>query len=243
MNSKCFILMSMTTVVLFVVTLCSLKYVTAFSIRAPYPRIKQSSFHTFPPVFTRTIPLVLSSSASNIDGASKAVPAANIDPSSPIGFVQGLLSTLSAATADNDGSSKGQCLLDASSESWRRAIYQAIGAPVDVKNTQGVAKALQDAMARKNNQFAILMGPSAAENSSVEPFVATFPSDVVDYRNDGTAWLECRLRHAITDELLVTIGVQLISEQEQWKILTLDWQDFRPQFYPGLSGREWLRSF
>jgi hypothetical protein len=50
---------------------------------------------------------------------------------------------------------------------------------------------------------------------------------VVYYRGNGTAWLECRLCHAATDELLVTIGVQLVSEQEQWKILTLDWQDSR----------------
>jgi hypothetical protein len=184
-------------------------------------------------------PSVLACSASDIDGSTKSADdSSSIDPSLPIGFVHNLLSTLSAAPIDSDGSSKGQSLLEASSESWRRAIYQAIGAPPDVKNTQGVAKALQDAMARPNNQFAILMGADGAE-----PFVATFPSDVVDYRGDGTAWLECRLRHATTDELLVTIGVQLISESEQWKILTLDWQDFRPQFYPGLSGREWLRSF
>jgi hypothetical protein len=220
----------------------SLQDVSAFNILPMSSRMERLLICVRPSsVFdTRASPSpALASSASNVDGSTKSADTpASIDPSSPIGFVEDLLSTLSAASIDSEGSSKGQCLLDASSESWRRAIYQAIGAPPDVKNTQGVAKALQDAMARPNNQFAILMGSDGAE-----PFVATFPSDVVDYRDDGTAWLECRLRHSATDELLVTIGVQLISEQEQWKILTLDWQDFRPQFYSGLSGREWLRSF
>lgn len=215
-------------------TICSFHNVAAFTTLSPPPQVKRT-------LYLATTRLVVASSASNIDGNTKSADIStpsSIDQPPPIGFVQDLLSTLSAASIDADGSSKGQCLLNASSESWRRAIYQAIGAPPDAKNTKGVAKALQDAMARQNNQFAILMGMNGAE-----PFVATFPSDVVDYRGDGTAWLECRLRHATTDELLVTIGVQLITEQEQWKILTLDWQDFRPQFYPGLSGREWLRSF
>jgi hypothetical protein len=79
------------------------------------------------------------------------------------------------------------------------------------------------------------------------PFTASFPSDIVDYRNDGTVWLECQLRHADTNKLFVIMGMSLIADTEEasssWKILSLDWQDFREEFYPGLSGREWLRAF
>jgi hypothetical protein len=215
---------------------CTVVNVAAFSIFAQQQR-------------TMTV-LPSSTTGSDVDGLSPG-PTTTKTPqgSSPVEFVQDLLSTLSAAPSDNDASSKGQCLLDASSESWRRAIHQAIGAPIDVQNTQIVAKALHDSMIRQNNQFAILMGSHGSSmesndsDTAVEPFVPTFPSDVVDYRDDGTAWLECRLRHTGNDALLVTMGIQLIWEQEQWKIVTLDWQDFRPQFYPGLSGREWLRSF
>lgn len=144
-------------------------------------------------------------------------------------FLKELLPSLAAG----DG---GQKLLAASSDSWRNAIFKAVGAP-EKANEEIVAKALQDAMSKLDNQFAILMGKA-------EPFVATFPSDVVDYRDDGTAWVECRLRQAGTDELLVTMGINVQqAENGEWLIASLDWQDFRDQFYPGLSGREWLRSF
>jgi hypothetical protein len=97
---------------------------------------------------------VLVSSASSVDGSTKSADTpASIDLASPVGLVQDLLSTLSAALIVGDGSSKGQCLLDASSEPWRGAIYQ-VGR--DVKKTQGVARALLDAMACPNNWFAIL---------------------------------------------------------------------------------------
>ena len=144
-------------------------------------------------------------------------------------FLKQLLPSLSAGNG-------GQKLLAASSDSWRSAIFKAVGAP-ETANKEIVAKALQDAMSKADNQFAILMGKA-------EPFVATFPSDVVDYRDDGTAWVECRLRHVDTDDLLVTMGIDIQqTENGEWLISSLDWQDFRDQFYPGLSGREWLRSF
>ena len=77
----------------------------------------------------------------------------------------------------------------------------------------------------------------------VMPFTIAFPSDIVDYRDDGTVWLECQLRHVDTNKLFVIMGMNLISDEDSWKILSLDWQDFREPFYPGLSGREWLRAF
>ena len=129
----------------------------------------------------------------------------------------------------------GERLLSASSESWRQAIYDAVGAPLTA-DSKVVAKALEDAMSREDNQFALLMGKA-------EPFVATFPSDPVSYDDDETCWVECRLRDSKSDDLLVTMGINLIRQNGNWAIKSLDWQDFRDEFYPGLSGREWLRAF
>ena len=127
----------------------------------------------------------------------------------------------------------GKRLLESSSDSWRKAIFEAVGAPATADEAV-VAKALGDAMARPDNQFALLMTDS---------FVATFPSDPVDYE-DGTCWVECQLRDKQSDQLLVDMGVQLVAGANgQWLISSLDWQDFRDEFYPGLSGREWLRAF
>ena len=89
-------------------------------------------------------------------------------------------------------------------------------------------------MSKSDNQFAILTG-------NAEKFEANFPSDpVID---ENTAWVECRLRQVPEDELLVTMGINLELEDNEWRIRSLDWQDFRDAFYPGLSGREWLRAF
>jgi HSP20 family molecular chaperone IbpA len=109
-----------------------------------------------------------------------------------------------------------------------------------------VAKALTDATRNPESQFAILLG-------AAEPFVTTFPSDVVE-NDDADVWVEVRLRGARDDDLLVTMGVTLQrataapgvaggDNNNEWLISGLDWQDFRDKFYPGLSGREWLRAF
>ena len=69
-----------------------------------------------------------------------------------------------------------------------------------------------------------------------------FPSDpVVD--DAHTVWVECQLRSLAKDELWVTMGIRLVRNDNEWKIDDLQWQDFRDEFYPGLSGREWLRAF
>ena len=133
-----------------------------------------------------------------------------------------------------DGPDGGPKLLQASSPKWRKAILEALGAPITADESN-VAKALQHAMSRENNQFAILMGKE-------EKFVAQFPSDFV--MDDKTCWAEVQLRDRDSDELLVTMGVSLNRDEDgSWKISALDWQDFRDAYYPGLSGREWLRAF
>ena len=89
-------------------------------------------------------------------------------------------------------------------------------------------------MRNPDNQFAILMGEA-------DDFDAEFPSEPVEY-DDSTSWCEVRLRSPTDNELLVTMGVSMVLE-DGWKISALDWQDFRDKFYPGMSGREWLRAF
>lgn len=147
-----------------------------------------------------------------------------------------LTSSLKKLLENLDGPDGGQQLWAASSSKWQTAIVDALpaAAPADV------AQSLQAAMSRPENQFAILMGKA-------EPFVANFPSDPVVDEDANTAWVECRLRHAETDTLLVTMGISLVmgddDDDKRWLISALDWQDFRDAFYPGVSGREWLRAF
>lgn len=136
-----------------------------------------------------------------------------------------------------DGPDGGKKLLESSSPSWRQAICQAVGAP-DTANEDLVADALQQAMARPNNQFAILMGTAGQD------FEAIFPTEPV-VNDDHAIWVECQLRQSDSDTLLVDLGVNLSKDDAdgRWKIDDLQWQDFRDDFYPGLSGREWLRAF
>lgn len=137
-----------------------------------------------------------------------------------------------------DGPDGGAKLLAASSPSWQAAIHTAVGAPETAEDGL-VARALQEAMARPNNQFAILMGN---QDNNAE-FEAVFPSDPVVDPENKSVWVECQLRELPKDELLVTMGVTLVQVNGEYKIDELKWQDFRDAFYPGLSGREWLRAF
>jgi len=133
-----------------------------------------------------------------------------------------------------DGPDGGKKLYGASSPSWRAAIQAAVGASGTADEAL-VTDALQQAMARPTNQFAILVG-------AAEPFEAVFPSDPVV--NDATTvWVECQLREVDGPELLVDMGITLKLCDGGWKIDELQWQDFRDAYYPGLSGREWLRAF
>lgn len=127
-------------------------------------------------------------------------------------------------------------LLFSSTNNWRSKIYDAVGAPTSA-NEDKVARALADAMRHPENQFAILLGLA-------EDFYTEFPSDTVSY-NDGEAWVECRLYNKKDGELLVVTGWQLHENpvNGDWLIDSIDWQDFRDQFYPGLGREEWARAF
>jgi hypothetical protein len=148
-------------------------------------------------------------------------------PLTPSEFVEYMLMSLR--------SGKGyQMLLDFSTHGWRSKIYDAVGAPASA-DERSVRSALKVAMTKPHNQFAILV--------EGEDFEISFPSDPVDY-DDGTCWVECRLR-ASDDELLVAMGCQLQQRQtdDAWLISSIDWQDFREPFYPGVGREEWTRLF
>jgi len=124
-------------------------------------------------------------------------------------------------------------LLRASTRDWRRKLYESVGAPHDAKE-EVVVSALGEAMGRPHNQFAILVGEA-------EHYVATFPTDPLDY-SDGTAWVECRLRDHKDDSLLAVTGWQLKQREDgAWLVDAIDWQDFRDEFRPGIGREEWMR--
>lgn len=152
---------------------------------------------------------------------------------SPQQFVSELLLGL-YDNADPLPDSGFRLLLRASTRQWRRQLHRAVGAPATAQE-ETVASALGQAMGRPHNQFGILVGEG-------ERFRITFPSDPVDYA-DGTCWLECRLRDAQTDHLLVVSGWQLQQRASDgaWLVDKIDWQDFRDEFRPGIGREEWMR--
>ena len=169
---------------------------------------------------------------STTNNASPVSSTDDVDVTSILSNLKQLLEHL------QDGSDGGAKLLAASSPSWQAAIHAAVGAP-DTADDGLVAHALQEAMARPHNQFAILMG----NHDDNADFEAVFPSDPVVDAENKTVWVECQLRELPKDELLVTMGISLVEVNGEYKIDELQWQDFRDAFYPGLSGREWLRAF
>jgi hypothetical protein len=162
-------------------------------------------------------------SSAPINGMS-----ATSSTSSAVDFCSDLLTKLKSPNGAKE-------LLENSAQGWRAAIFDAVGAPSTADETI-VAKALADAMGKPNNQFAILLGKG-------EKYKTDFPSEPTEY-DDGNSFVEIRLYEDNKDsKLLVTMGLQLENKNGAWLVAKLDWQDFRDEFYPGLSGREWLRAF
>jgi len=114
-------------------------------------------------------------------------------------------------------------LLRASTKEWRREVYHGVAAP-DTADEEVVAQAVGEAMQRPRNQFQILVGEA-------EDYVASFPA-VQDYQ-DGTCWVECRLRDRGDDRLLVVTGWNLEQRNTDgaWLVARIDWQDFRGEFF------------
>jgi hypothetical protein len=156
-------------------------------------------------------------------------------------------------------------LLRSSTPSWREALYQSVGAPYPAANVDVVASALHEAMARPDNQFALLLEETATaaaahhqqqqtatrsrhhHDDAVEKedeiaYRISFPHEALDYA-DGTCWLECQLRSTDDDKLLVSTGWELRrrASDNAWLVHRIDWQDFREAFRPGIGRQEWTR--
>lgn len=126
-----------------------------------------------------------------------------------------------------------EVLLRSSTPSWCNLLYRSVGAPSD-SSLQSVSEALESALSRPNNQFRILVGK---EDTA---YRITFPTDYLDYE-DGTCWVECRLRSQHDDTLLVALGWSLLRQDGAWRIHGMDWQDFRDAYRPGIGREEWER--
>jgi hypothetical protein len=150
---------------------------------------------------------------------------------SPTEFIQECLHCL-WANGDPLPDSGFRLLLRASTKAWRKKLHQSVGAPV-AAHVEVVASALGEAICRPNNQFGILVGEA-------ETYTSTFPTDPLDYA-DGTCWVECQLRGSNDGKLLVITGWQLEKENGAWMVDSIDWQDFRDAFRPGIGREEWMR--
>jgi hypothetical protein len=151
-----------------------------------------------------------------------------------------------------------------------------------------MVSAISEAISQPKNQFAILVG--AGENYvsifPSEPLVFETKTTKLEEQHNHvpehhhhhhdddhhhhqsvregqrTCWVECQLRHAETDQLLVMMGWQLryddVFDQwnntdstcwtthpppsgKTWWIDHIDWQDFRDGFRPGVGREEWVR--
>jgi hypothetical protein len=154
---------------------------------------------------------------------------------SPQAFVTQILEALNEPD-DPMPDSGFRLLLRASTRKWRNLLKMSIGAPADADD-EVVIPALGAAIGRPKNQFGILVGADDAEEYTI-----SFPSDILDFE-DGTCWLECRLRGKETNELLVAMGWSLKRRKIDgaWVVDELDWQDFRDEYRPGIGREEWMR--
>jgi hypothetical protein len=158
----------------------------------------------------------------------------------PFDFVQALLQALHQTSPLDGGGAL--VLLQSSTESWRSTILRSIGAPPDATNEQ-VAPTLQAALERSDNQFAILLlNNNNNNNNNQDTAMWHFPSDALDFQ-DGTCWVESRLRTVHDDELWVAAGWSLHQRPSDgaWLLDGVDWQDFRDEFRPGIGREEWER--
>lgn len=158
----------------------------------------------------------------------------------PIAFVETCLRRLQH-NDDPFPDSGIRFLLRMSTKSWRQQIRQSIGAngEEDAASLERVVCAVSAAMAQPDNQYALLLQSPLA-------YRAVFPSEPLIFPEGDTArsgWVECQLRHPETDQLLVSMGWQLRSEndEDEWRMERIDWQDFREPFRPGIGREEWMR--
>lgn len=163
-------------------------------------------------------------------------PNAKLDP---MEFVEAIINAL-LHNEDPLPDSGFKLLLQCSTEDWISKLYKSIGAP-KTANIDVVASALGTAISRPHNQFAILVGDEEENNKYGEryDFNISFPNSPLDYY-DGTAWVQCALRDKKDNSLLVMTGWSLEKRNDgAWLIDSIDWQDFRDEYRPGIGREEW----
>uniref|UniRef100_A0A7S1UZ34 Uncharacterized protein n=1 Tax=Grammatophora oceanica TaxID=210454 RepID=A0A7S1UZ34_9STRA len=157
---------------------------------------------------------------------------------SPTEFVRAILMALKCPD-DPVPDSGLRMLLRASTKNWRSQVYQAIGAsPSAVVEEDVAASALGAALARPKNQFGILVGAEDSEDY----YLDITSMNELDFQ-DGSCWVECRLRQKDTDKLLAVLGWELEQRlsDKAWVVDGIQWQDFRDDFRPGIGREEWMR--
>lgn len=118
-------------------------------------------------------------------------------------------------------------LLRTATKQWRAQILKSVGAPASGEvDWQVVSSALGAAIGRPHNQFSILVAGDAGDEHE-KAYVLEFPFEPLDY-NDGSAWLECRMRDRQTRELLVITGWSLKQREDgAWLVDGISWHDLR----------------
>lgn len=111
-------------------------------------------------------------------------------------------------------------MIRTATQKWRKKILDSVGA-TNESDIEIVAAALKTAIGRPHNQFAILVGKGEQYSLDI--------SDPTNFHDDGTCWVECRLRDKESDELLVITGWELRKENGVWLVHRIDWQDFRDE--------------
>lgn len=133
-------------------------------------------------------------------------------------------------------------LLRCSTEKWANAVLQSIGAPQNA-DLDVLASALGTAIARPNNQYAILVGgddDQLLDAHGERTFYVAYPGDTLDFL-DGTAWINVEFRSKADDSLLVLTGWQLSQRPDgAWLVDQIDWQDYREEYWPGIGRERWM---
>jgi hypothetical protein len=169
---------------------------------------------------------------------------------SPSEFIQRLLRALQFPDEPLPESGY-RTLWRSSSPRWQILIQRSIGAP-NHATEETIISALGSALSRPQNQYGILVQGSNHNHNDhntnkniveeEDDYDLVFPGEVLDFQ-DGTCWLETRLRGKKDHRLLVIIGWQLTrkSDDNAWVVDRIDWQDFRDKFRPGIGREEWMR--
>lgn len=162
---------------------------------------------------------------------------------SPVEFVSKILECL-LQPDDPLPNSGYRVLLRSSSPKWRREIQKALGVPSqyysdeNLVNEDILASALGSALMRPNNQFGILVNNDDDYTLQIV--------NILDYQ-DGTCWISSRLVSSSTLEskVLVILGWHLIKppNMDTWTIDSIEWQDFRDAYRPGIGREEWSQIF